>query len=130
MKIFFITLLVLLAPIALMAQITLPTEVVEVDSGEALMFLLQSLGGFKGASTLAIVVLVSQLLMKFVATPLLKLDGAMKLLIISGLTIVGGVAGLMVQTGMDLGAALMHSSVLAALSTYVHQLYKQFIAKK
>lgn len=130
MRMVFMIVLMCLVPTSVMAQVALPTELVEVDTADALMFLLQSLGGIKGASTLAIVVLVSQLLMKFVATPLLKLDGAMKLLIISGLTIVGGVAGLMIQTGIDLGAALMHSSILAALSTYVHQLYKQFIVKK
>lgn len=85
-------------------------------------------GGLKGASMLAIVVGVSQLVLGFSNSALGDIEGKFKLLIVSGTTVVGTVAG-MVTTGMTWTAALFSGAGLAALQVFIHQLYTQFTDK-
>ncbi len=97
-------------------------------------FLLASLGGLKGASALVAAGVLVQLAVKFLSTGFfnklfLKISGAAKLMIVSGLTLVSGVLGLMSQ-GVSLGVALAHSSTLAAAMVFIDQVYKHFSEKK
>lgn len=103
------------------------TEPVSYD--EFVAFLLQSMGGFKGASTMAAVALVVQILMKLIQTNAGELLGKWKLLTVSLLSLVGGVLALKL-TGLTWGASLLHSATLASLQVFLHQGYKQFIEKK
>ncbi len=109
------------------AQIALPDP---VSTSDFVTYLLQSLGGISGATTLAIIGVIVQILMKFVATPIfdnIGIDGSYKLLIVIGLTIVGGVVTLMTgPAGLTLVAALMHSTTLASIMVLIHQVYVQF----
>ena len=115
-------------PLGAMAQ--------EVDpTADFLQLLIASIGGFKGMSTLAIVGVVIQLLIKLISLPFmgslfLKAPGYLKLLIISGLTLVGGPITLMVVDGLDFGAALIHSATLNAFMVFANQIYLNVIAKK
>lgn len=109
-----------------------PMETIPV--ADFLQALLASLGGFKGASALAAAGLVVQLLLKLLKTDLmgklfLKVDGIWKLVIIMTLTYASGVLSLMLQ-GVDVGAALIHSTTLASLMVLGNQLYQHFTAKK
>jgi hypothetical protein len=91
--------------------------------------LVESLGGLKGAGTLAIVAFLVQLIMLLLRTQLGEFAGRWRLLAVLGLTMVGGVLGLKMQ-GMEWVAALMHSTTLAAAQVFGHQAFKQFAKKK
>ena len=117
-----------------MAQIADPV-ITPVSDSDFLSFLLQSLGGIKGASTLAIVGVVVQVLIKFLGTDLFgnlfkNVTGAMKLLIVAVLTLVSGVVGLVGVEGLSISAALLHSTTLTAFLVLGNQIYKQFVVKK
>lgn len=128
----------LFLPLLLFAQETLPPPetLPEVPNVDFLQFLIQSLGGLKGAGTLAIVGVVVQVVIKFLSTPwsgelFKKLTGAKKLLIVTGLSLVGGVVGLMLPpTSLTLGAALVHSTTMTAFMVFANQAYKQLVEKK
>lgn len=109
-------------------------EVEVIETNQFLQFLIQSLGGLKGATTLAIVGFAIQAIVMLLKTPLFKgvwekLGSQWKLLIITGLTLISGVVALMIS-GVSIGAALVHSTTLSALSVFLHQIFKQFIEKK
>jgi len=93
--------------------------------------LVESIGGLKGASTLVVVAGVVQLLIKFLKTPwagfLFKnVKGSVKLALVAGLTLIGGVSGLMLVEGLSFAAAAIHSTSLTALTVFLHQIYKHF----
>lgn len=91
--------------------------------------LLKSIGGLKGASALAIAVVVVQALLLLVRSSFVKLKGSIKLLIVTGLTLVSGVLALVVS-GLPVSAALLHASTIAAFQVFAHQVLKQFLEKK
>lgn len=96
--------------------------------------LIQSLGGLKGASKLAIAGIVVKVLLAFANSELFgkafsKIKGSMKLIIVLALSLVAGVIALMSE-GMELSAALMHSTTMSAFLVLVNQIYKQFFEKE
>ena len=107
----------------------LPTPLPELPTADWLMLMVAAIGGMKGMSALAIAASVSQLLLKFLSTPLAKFAGKYKLLAVTGLTLVTGVLALMVASDMSMFVALMHSTTLAAFQVFVHQIWKQFVKK-
>ena len=72
--------------------------------------------------------LLSQLAMLFLRTPLASFAGKYKLVAIYVLSVVAGLLTLKVS-GMDWGAAALHTQTLAALQVFGNQVYKQFIQK-
>lgn len=120
----------LIPAFVLTPSIWLLAETVEIEppTPEEIMAFLAAIGGLKGASILAIVAVVVQGIMLALRSPLGKLAGKVRLVIVLGLTLVGGVLGLMVS-GVDLLNALMHSTTLAAMQVLANQIYKQFIKK-
>lgn len=113
----------LLLPFSVFAQDLPPPSLDEIGQ------LLGSLGGLKGASALVIVGVVVQALMLVLRIPALKIADKYKLVAVALLSLVGGVV-MLLKDGVPLGAALVHSSVLAAVQVFLHQIYKQFIEKK
>lgn len=117
-----------LFPFAALAQdASIPTD-------QFLLFLIQSLGGLKGASVLAIVGVAVQIIIKFLSSDLCNqifkgFTGAAKLLTVSGLTIASGVISLIAVSGMSPVAAIFHSTTLAALMVFVNQLIQHFSKK-
>lgn len=85
----------------------------------------QLVGGFKGASVLAGVLLGVKILAAALSWRLSELAGIWRLTIISGLNVVGSVLGL-VLTGMPFFGALTNAGVLALLSVFVNQAWKQW----
>jgi hypothetical protein len=131
MKLFLSFVFMMLFPFMVFAE----DAPVVVPNQEFLGFLIQSIGGFSGASTLVAVGLVVQILMKFIGTPWADLlfgaaSGKWKLLIVAVLSLAGGVLGLMTAGGLTLGAALVHSATLTAVMVLFNQVYKQFILKE
>lgn len=121
--------------VSLFFSMTTFAQDVVVPTQEFIMFLLQSLGGIKGASTLAIVGVVLQILFQFLHTPLFgsvfkKIDSSDKLLVILFLSMASGVVSLMLSSGLSFVAALLHSTTLTAFSVFANQLYKKFVEKK
>ena len=119
----------LMLPIIAFAQ-----ELGQVSDIEFLQELLKFVGGLKGAGSLAIVVGVVQVIMQLLKTPIIaklipKLTGAKKLLIVSGLSVAGGMMALMIS-GQTLFAALLHSTTLAALQVFANQIFQQFSKKE
>lgn len=118
------------------AAIAWAQEVVPVTNEEFLKLLLESVGGYVGASTMAIVLISVKLIVAFLGTDFAgnwfkKLTGEGKLTIVLVLTFVGGVVGLMMPpTNMALGAALLHSTSLSMFTVALNQIYKYFIASK
>lgn len=104
--------------------------VTDIATNDAVGQLLQSLGGLKGASGLAIAAAITQAVVLFFRTPLANFAGKYRLLIVLGLNIGLGVLTLMTQGGLSVGAALLHSMTLSAFSVFGHQVYKQLTEKK
>lgn len=78
---------------------------------------------------LAVVGVLVQAVMLLLRTPAVvkvigEKTGKWRLLAVSFLSLVGGVAALRSQ-GMDWGASLAHSSTLAAFQVFLHSLYKE-----
>lgn len=120
----------LLIPIFAMSQ-----ELPPVSDTDFFLYVIQSLGSLKGAGALAIAYFVSQLILKFMATPLamnlLKgVKGPVKLTVVLAVNLLSGVLSLMVLNGMTLGPAIMHSTTLAAFSVLFNQIYKQYVEKQ
>ena len=104
-------------------------ELEVLQNEQFLKLLIESVGGLKGASTLVLVAGVVQLLIQFLKTPwagqLFKnVKGSLKLSIVAGLTLIGGVSSLMLVEGLGFGAAAIHSTTLTALTVFLHQVYK------
>lgn len=103
----------------------------DLDTAAFLNALGKSIGSVKGASALLLVVIISQLLMLFFRTPLGSFAGKWKLLIIYGMSLLGGVVALKVSVdGIGWLAALLHANTLGALQVLAHQAKKQFWNKK
>lgn len=103
-------------------------EIVEPSAQEIMNFL-AALGGVKGASSLAIAALVVQGLMLLFRSSVGNFIGKYKLLTVLGLSLVSGVIALKLN-GVDIGAAIVHSSTMASFQVFLNQLYKQFFEKK
>lgn len=111
------------------AEVVVP----EVSNVDFLEFFLKSIGGAQGASALAILALLVQVFMKFIGTPwannLLSGKGETKLMLVLGLTYIGGITTLMVG-GLTFGAAFLHSTSLSALLVLLNEIYSRFVVKK
>lgn len=128
MKKYLLGFCVLLIPVVAFAQ---AAPAVDSDNVFATA-LLQSLGGMKGLSTLGIVALAVQLLMKFMDTSLFaKLVSPKladyKLPVVSLLSIVSGVVALMTKDNLPLGMALLHSMTLSSAMVFANQWIKFLI---
>ncbi len=93
-------------------------------------YLFASIGGLKGVGTLATVVGVAQILLKLLQTTAGELVSKYKLLAVSLLTVVVGTASMMMAGEISFFSALIHSSNLASVQVFLHQIYKQFIKKE
>lgn len=98
-------------------------------SAQELMNFLAALGGIKGASSLAIAALAVQGLMLLFRSSVGNFIGKYKLLTVLGLSLVSGILALKLN-GVDIGAALVHSTTMASFQVFLNQLYKQFFEKK
>jgi hypothetical protein len=103
-------------------------EVIVAPTGDELVKLLQSLGGIKGAQTLAIVALCVQAVLLFFRSSFAKFSGIYQLIIVNALTMAAGVIALSLQ-GMPLSAAIFHSQTIAAFQVLAHQVMKQIANK-
>jgi len=121
---YLIVALVYLLPLMLFAQ-----EVLVPPTMDELQAFLVSLKGLKGASSLAAVTIVVQGGMLLMRSKLGEYAGKYRLLVVSLFTLLLGM-GALVSQGMAPLAALMHSTTLAALQVFGHQLYNQFFTKK
>lgn len=121
----------LFLPVFAFAQEAVPAP---ISNDDFLKLLIESIGGAKGASALVIAGIVVKVLLAFLSSNFFNqffknVSGAVKLLIVSALSLASGVIALMVS-GLPLGAALVHSSTLTAFLVLFNQIYKQFIEKK
>lgn len=107
---------------------TLALGVTPADSPECQDWIdfINALGGLGNLGTLGVVGVLVQGVMLLLRTKVGDLAGKYKILIVTGLSLVMGVVGLM-QGGLGLVAALMHSTTLSAFQVFLHQLYKQVI---
>lgn len=87
--------------------------------------LYQALGKASGLSVLGIVALVVQALVLAARSQFDPLPGPMKLLVITGLTLLGGIVGMKASTDLSWVAILMNSTVLTAIQVFFNQWYKQ-----
>lgn len=87
--------------------------------------LLTFIGGVKGMSMLAVVYGISQLVMVFFKTQMGDLAGIWKLVIVSGLNVLGTVLAQLV-TGVPFLVAVLNGSVLAAVSVFINEIIKHF----
>lgn len=134
----FAVLSVFFTPIIALAQEAVETvteSIPVVTNDEFINLLVTSIGGIKGASTLAIVLIVVKLLAKFLSTEwagklFKKLSDRAKFTIITGLNVVIALLGLMTVGGLSFGAAIVHSTVIAALSVFLNQGYKVYFGSK
>lgn len=89
----------------------------------------QTLKSSGGASALGLIVILTQLALKFMDTSyfnrFVPIQGTeWKLPAVSILSLISGVAVLMHSEGMTLGMALIHSTTLSAGMVFAHQWYK------
>lgn len=119
---------VLFLPLLALAQAEPASLPSELTTAQALAQLLQALGGLKSATVLGIVGLVIQAGLLFFRTQLANFAGKWKLVIVTGLSLVGGVVTL-VSLGTPWLAALSSSATLASLQVFGNQLWKQLSEK-
>lgn len=117
------------------AQDVLPVPIPEVSNAEFFESLLAAIGGAKGASTLAIVSLVLQVLWKLLGTQLIaipwsKLKPQVKFLVVGVLSIASLTVAQMIAASVPLGMALLHSTVVTSLMNYGYKYYELYIEKK
>ena len=110
-------------------------------SDEYLIFLMESIGNLKGASVAMSSYIISQIIIKFIDSIFrkkmidsgevfnVKISGRHKILIVSGVTFINTISGLMAISGLSLSAAAVHSATLSAFSVFANQIYKQCIKK-
>lgn len=103
-------------------------EVIPPPTQEQWSAFLEGIGGLKGAGTLAIVAVIVQGLSLVLKLPQMPVPGKTKLVIVTGLTFVGGVLALKLQ-GLDWASVVLHSTTLSAFQVFAHQIYKQFVVK-
>jgi hypothetical protein len=113
-----------------MAQIDLSVVFGNVD---AIQMILSQLTGQKLAG-LGLVGAVIQVLMILLRTDLVvkyigEVNGQLRFAAVACLSMVGGIITLM-SGGLTLGAAVMHSTTLAAFQVFFHQMYTVYIEKK
>lgn len=102
---------------------------------DAIKFLFLSLGegGLKG---LGIAFVIAKFLLMFILSPGLSMKipflqkGSVKITVAIGLNLAVSILTLMVYSNLSFGAALTHSSVLAAFSVFGNQVFKQYLTKK
>lgn len=128
-----IFLFLFLSSIAAFADTGIP-DIQPVSTEDFLHFLTSSFGGAKGAGAMAMAAFVVQAIIRFLKTPIvdsvfLRIGGKWKLTIVTGLTIVSGVIGLLLS-GVPLAAALLHATTLSALLVFGNQLYRQFTERE
>lgn len=102
---------------------------VVAPTGDEFKNYVDSLGGIKGAGTLGIILLVVQGLMLLLRSKAGDLAGQLRLLLVIGLTMVGGIISLRIQ-GIQWVSVLTNSATLASFQVFLHQIYSQFVEKK
>ncbi len=110
-------------PVFGLAQESVPTDPGQWDT------FFNSIGGAKGAGVMAAVVALIQVILQLLKSPLGSLAGPYKLLLVTGMTLLLGVAGLRVE-GFDWQSALIHSSTLASFQVFLNQIWKQMLEAK
>ena len=129
MKKYFLPMLMLLMfPLFALAQ-----EIPPVSDMDFISALLAAIPTFKDASTVVIILGVSQLLLKLLGTPMFanffkNLSSASKLLIAALMHVLIGVTTLMVA-GESLVAAILDSANIAMIAVFLHQVYLKFFKK-
>lgn len=83
--------------------------------------IITAVGGIKGAGTLAIVALICQILMVGLKSKLGTFAGGWQLVIVTGLSLIGGVANYAIMHDVTIGAALVSGFGLAAIQVFGHQ---------
>lgn len=108
----------------------------QVSNDQLFQYLLDSIGGIKGASTLTIAYIIAQAILFFLLSPLflsvfpkLANDGT-KLLIAVAVHLIVGVLGLMLKENLSIGLALTHSTTLASFAVLLDQVRKKIFRKK
>ena len=123
--------LVMLAPMALLAQAADPAA--PIGNIDALQQILAQLTSTKLVGLGALVAVIQAIMLALRSDYVVKLFGPQgpgtRLALILCLSWLGGVT-LLVQGGLTWGAALTHSTSLAAFQVLVHQIYTVYIEKK
>jgi hypothetical protein len=103
------------------------------DVGQGAEQILETVGGLQGAGMLAAVAFIVQLLMKiiqsekFMGGKIGNLAGKWRLLIVNGLSLVGGIIALMAPpTNQSFIQAALNSQTLAMAMVFGNQIMKQF----
>lgn len=97
--------------------------------------IIDSIGGMKGLGAWGISAVIIQLIIVGLNLPIVgglfgSAYGWVKLLIVSGLSMVVTPIALMATTpAMDFGAALLHSATLAAVMVFINQIIQHFLPK-
>ena len=127
MRFFALLFALIMLPVLALAQASLPTGGAppDVPYDQTLSSILTLLGGVKSATALSITALIVQIAMKLLQAPLGNYTGKLKLIIISGLTMVGALVGEL-TAGVDWKVALFSGAVLTALQVFVHQIVQHF----
>lgn len=92
--------------------------------------LIQSIGGLKGASAMAIAFVIVQILLLLFKGNIIPAKGGWVLVAVYFLSLVFGVLSMVMVGGLSLGAALAHSQTLAAIAVFVNQILKQALPKQ
>ena len=111
-----------------------------IEDSAFLKYLLDSVGGIKGLGAMGLAAFLAQLLAAFMMTPMFaklvglkkpieEWMGKWKMALVCGLVLLSGVC-MLIATGLDWKAALVHSSTLAMANVFVHQVWKQATEKK
>lgn len=127
-----------LLSVCCLAQVSATSTEVLMSSGDFFSSMLTALGGIKNASTMGIIIIVLQIIFKFLNSELAgkigflrNLEPGVKLIIILVISYATGILTLMnTGEGLSFGAAFIHSSSMSALMVLLNQVYKKFVSDK
>lgn len=129
MKGLFFAITFLLAPLMVFAQVAADP----ISDLDAIQQILAQLTGGKLAGLALVAAVVQVIMIALRAQTVVKMigeaKGQLRLALVLLLSYIGGLVVLM-QGGMSLGAAFMHSSSLAAFQVLAHQIYTVYMESK
>lgn len=122
--------LAVFTPLVVMAQIDLSVIFGNVDAIQMILSQLTTqklagLGLVGGVIQVLMILLRTDIVIKYAG----KMSAQVRFAIVAGLSLVGGIVALMAG-GLTFGAAIMHSTTLAAFQVFFHQIYTMYIETK
>lgn len=120
------------APVASAPAVDVPApDIPQISNNDFFEYLVKSLGGATGATTIVIISILLQVFLKFLSTPMFgevfkKATGKVKVSTFLVLSVLANVVGLVANAGLTWQTALLHSTTISLVIAAVVGVWKQY----